>query len=280
MQWIDTHAHLDSPRFDADREAAIDRAQEAGVWPIVTVGADLASSRAAVALAEAHAGLYATVGVHPHAASTLDGAVLEELRALARHPRVVAVGEVGLDFYYEFSPREAQREAFEAQLALADEAGKPAVVHLRDKRGETGAYDLAAEMLSGWASGGRRKALGEGGRAPGVLHCFSGTLAFGQAMVELGFYLGVDGPVTYPNAGALQASVAALPLERLLLETDCPYLAPQARRGKRNEPSLLPYIGQKVAALQGREASRVAEVTCENAARVFGLDVNAVLGSG
>lgn len=266
MRWIDTHAHLDSPKFDADREAVIDRAREAGVWPIVTVGADLASSRAAVALAERYEGLYATVGVHPHEAKSVDGAVMEELRELARHARVVAVGEVGLDYYYEFSPREKQREAFEAQLALAGEVGKPAVVHLRDKRDETGAYELAGEMLAEWVAGGAA-----GTRAPGVLHCYSGTLEMGRAMMELGFYLGVDGPVTYPNARGLQAMVAELPLERLLLETDCPYLAPQARRGRRNEPAFLPYVGETVAELHGVEVAWVAEVTSANAARVFGV---------
>jgi len=275
--WVDTHAHLDDARFEGDREAVIERAQEAGVWPVVTIGADLASSRAAVALAERHPGLYATVGVHPHEAKSVNGSTLDALRELAAHPRVVAVGEIGLDSYYEFSPRETQRAVFEAQLALADEVGKPVVVHLRDKQGEMGVYRLAAEVLSAWVSrAGHRDApptVGEG--AAGVLHCFSGTLEVALEMIGLGFYLGVDGPVTYPNARALQAMVAGLPLERLVLETDCPYLAPQARRGKRNEPAYLPFVGEKVAELQQVEVERVAEVTCRNAARLFGLEVDA-----
>ena len=290
-QWVDTHAHLDSAKFDGDREAVIRRAREAGVWPVVTIGADLASSRAAVALAERYSGLYATVGVHPHSASSVEAGTLDALRELARHPRVVAVGEVGLDYYYEFSPREVQREVFEAQLALADEVGKPVAVHLRDQRGQMGVYALAVRVLSEWVSGRasrgghgdaptsvERKASAAGHRdAPatvggaGVLHCFSGTLEVARAMIGLGFYLGVDGPVTYPNARALQAVVAALPLERLVLETDCPYLAPQARRGKRNEPGYLPYIGEKVAELHGVETTRVAKVTRKNAVRLFDL---------
>jgi TatD DNase family protein len=189
-----------------------------------------------------------------------------------------------------------QREVFEAQLGLAREVNKPVVVHLRDKRGQWGAYELALEVLRQWldvagagetpavceGAGGHRDALvtpgdgpGTGGNgAPGVLHCFSGTMEAARAALEMGFYLGVDGPVTYPNAGALQAMVAELPLQRLLLETDCPYLAPQARRGRRNEPGYLPYIGQKVAELQGMEVAQVARVTGENAARLFGLDLN------
>lgn len=270
-RWIDTHAHLDSPKFEADREAVIRRAQEGQVMPIVTVGADLGSSRAAVALADQYTDLYATVGVHPHEARHVDASTLDELRDLAQHPRVVAVGEIGLDTYYEFSPRDIQREVFEAQLALASEVGKPVVVHLRDKEEETAVYDLAVEILSEWVPGER--AARSGLPAPGVLHCFSGTIEVAHMVLDLGFYLGVDGPVTYPNARALQAIVAELPLERLVLETDCPYLAPQARRGKRNEPAYLPFIGQKVAELHQTEVSQVAQITCENAARLFGLHV-------
>jgi TatD DNase family protein len=276
MQWVDTHAHLDHGKYEDEQEAVIDRAREAGVWPIVTVGADLASSRAAVALAERTEGLYATVGVHPHEASSVDAGGMAALRELARHPRVVAVGEIGLDYFYEFSPRDAQRAAFEGQLALASEVGKPVVVHLRDKRGERGVYALAAQVLGEWAAAGGRSGHGDAltraeAGAPGVLHCFSGSLEIGLEMIEAGFYLGVDGPVTYPNARALQAIVAELPLERLVLETDCPYLAPQARRGRRNEPAYLPWIGEKVAELQGVGVARVARVTSANAARLFGL---------
>jgi TatD DNase family protein len=271
MQWIDTHAHLDHAKYGGEQEAVIERAREAGVWPIVTVGADLASSRAAVALAEQYEGLYATVGVHPHEASSVDAGVMEALRELAGHPRVVAIGEIGLDYYYEFSPREAQRAAFEGQLALASEVDKPVVVHLRDKRGAWGAYEGALEVLGVWVRSEGREGQVTGLRAPGVLHCFSGTLEIARSALELGFYLGVDGPVTYPNARGLQAIVAALPLERLVLETDCPYLAPQARRGKRNEPGYLAWIGEKVAELQGVAVERVAQVTCENAVRLFGL---------
>jgi TatD DNase family protein len=191
---------------------------------------------------------------------------------------VVAVGEVGLDYYYEYSPREKQWEAFEAQLALADEVARPVVVHLRDKEGETAAYRLALEMLTRWVLGGRQPGHGDApatvsGRSPGVLHSYTGPIESARAALELGFYLGVNGIATFANAQDVQEVVAQVPLERLVVETDCPYLAPQARRGRRNEPAYVPYVGTKVAALQRVELSRAAEVTCANAARLFGLDL-------
>jgi TatD DNase family protein len=302
--WVDTHAHLDDRRFDSDRDAVLERARESGVVSIVTVGVDLPSSRAAVALAEryeadtAYPEVYAAVGVHPnahadagphswHGAGESSGSAL---RDLLHHPRVVAVGEIGLDYYWDECPRDVQQAVLEAQLDLAAEACKPVIVHIRDQRGQTGAYDDTLAILRVWLAGlphewcGRKEGAGathladrSGGTrciAPGVLHCFSGTAEIAQSALHLGFYLGVDGPVTYPNASArpLQAMVAELPLERLLLETDCPYLAPQAHRGKRNEPAYLPYIGYKVAELKGIDACELAEVTTLNAQRLFHLD--------
>jgi TatD DNase family protein len=188
---------------------------------------------------------------------------------------VVAVGEIGLDYYWDRWPREVQQAVFEAQLALAAEASKPVVVHIRDKNGQFGAYDDALAILHSWVSTltvSRSSDL-EAYRLPGVLHCFSGTSKAAQDALGLGFYLGVDGPVTYPNANArpLQSLVAELPIERILLETDCPYLAPQVRRGERNEPSYLPYIGAKIADLRGIDALEVAQATTASARRLFGL---------
>jgi TatD DNase family protein len=268
--WIDTHAHLDAPRFDADLDAVLRRAREAGVRSIVTVGADLTSSRAAVALAERHEGVYATVGVHPHEAHTVDRSALNELRDLAAHPLVVAVGEIGLDYYRDLSPRDAQRFAFESQLALAVEVSRPVVIHIRDQRDRAGAYDDVLSVLRTWSSG-LQSIDSPTLTSPGVLHCFSGTPEVAQVALDLGFYLGVDGPVTFPNAHALQSMVAELPLEHLLLETDCPYLAPQARRGKRNEPAYLPYIAEKIAELKGLSPSEVARTTTRNAQYLFSL---------
>jgi TatD DNase family protein len=263
----ETHAHLDDRQFDPDREEVIQRAVEAGVQRIITVGTSLESSRAAIALAERYPAVYAVVGVHPHDAETVDHAALQAVRELAMHPRVVAIGEIGLDFYRDWAPRDAQRAAFQEQLALADEVNKPVVIHIRDQRGENHAYEEVMAALSAWLAE-RSEVPGSG---PGVLHCFSGELETAQRAIDLGFYIGVDGPVTYPNAAALQARIGQLPLERLLLETDCPYLTPQPRRGRRNEPAYLPFIAQKVAELQRVGVGEVTAVTTGSACRLFGL---------
>jgi TatD DNase family protein len=265
MRLIETHAHLSDPKFDADREEVVRRAAGAGVACIVTVGTDLASSRAAIALSEHYPNVYATVGVHPHDAASVNQALLATLRALVAHPRVVAVGEIGLDFYRDFAPRKAQRAAFEAQLDLAADVNKPVVVHIRDERGESGAYDKVLATLHRWVPD-RPTALPP---SSGVLHCFSGDLASAQSAIDLGFYIGVDGPITFPNAKRLRAVIAELPLDRLLLETDCPYLAPQKRRGRRNEPAYLPYIAHKVAEVKEVDVQHVARVTTANAERLF-----------
>jgi TatD DNase family protein len=266
MPLIDTHAHLDDRKYDDDREAVVERAMEAGVESIVTVGADLSSSRSAVALADRWEQVWATVGVHPHDAESLDRRTLDELRKLVGHPRVVAVGEIGLDFYRTLSSRAAQRAAFRDQLDLAAAAGKPVVIHIRDQEGHVEAYDEALRLLEQWASGlNDRPRMANGRLALGVLHCFSGDLGTAQQAIEMGFCIGVDGPITYRNAGALRGLVAQLPLDRLVLETDCPYLTPQPRRGRRNEPAYLPYIAEKVAEVKGMDVGRVVEQTTQTA---------------
>jgi TatD DNase family protein len=282
LVWVDTHAHLDDGRFDTDRASVLERALESGVTSIVTIGVDLPSSRAAAALADRYEGIYAAVGVQPNsvlgvdgahvvdksigAASTLVASYVDALGELLEHPRVIAVGEIGLDYYWDRTPRGVQQAAFVAQLGLAADTSKPVIVHIRDKRGLTDAYVDALAILHTWVADVAMS-------RPGVLHCFSGTPEIAQSALDLGFYLGVDGPVTYPNASArpLQSLVAAMPLDRLLLETDCPYLAPQAKRGKRNEPAYLPYIGAKVAELKGVTVREVAQVTAANARGLLGL---------
>lgn len=283
--WFDTHAHLDDGRFDADRAAVLERARVSGVTSIVTIGVDLPSSRAAVALADRYEGIYAAVGVQPNSVfgdgahgvdeSTYDASYVDALRELLNHPCVVAVGEIGLDYYWDRAPRDVQQSAFVAQLGLAADVSKPVIVHIRDKRDQTEAYIDALAILRTWVSDVpmlHSSSLAVP-HSPGVLHCFSGTAEIAQSALDLGFYLGVDGPVTYPNASArpLQALVSELPLDHLVLETDCPYLAPQARRGKRNEPAYLPYIGAKVAELKGIDVLEVAQVTTANARRLFCL---------
>ena len=278
IQWVDTHAHLDDRQFDGDRDAVVRRAAQAGVQWMVTIGADLPSSRAAVALCERYPNVYAAVGIHPHDAKLLDRATLDTLRDLAAHPRVVAIGEIGLDYYRDRSPRDVQCTALEAQLALATELGKPAVIHIRDQPGQRTAYDDTLSILRTWLPDAQppdpqtpKLPNPQTPQPPGVLHCFSGDLQMAQAALALGFCVGVDGPVTYPSAGDLRAIVAQLPLDRLLLETDCPYLPPQAWRGRRNEPAYLTYIAATVAEVKGVDLAKVAEVTTANAARLFRL---------
>lgn len=266
---IDTHAHLDFARFDADRPAVIERAQAAGVVAIVNVGADLISSRRAVELAEQYESIYAAVGMHPHDAKKLNGATLAELRDLAQHPQVVAVGEIGLDFYRDLSPRDVQRRAFRAQLAWAAKLGKPVVIHDRD------AHDEVMDILADWAAGLKNSPLAgvghESAARMGVLHTFSGDLAMAERAMELGFYISISGPVTYKNARHLPGIVRALPLDRLLVETDCPFLAPHPYRGKRNEPAYVRLVAERIAALKGIPLHELAEATTANARRLFGL---------
>ncbi len=260
---VDSHCHLDAPQFDADRQAVIARAAENGVAIIVDPGIDLPSSRAAVALAQQHENVYAAVGVHPHDAKTLDEETRRELRKLATSPKVVAIGEIGLDYYRDLSPREAQRAALVWQLELAAELELPVILHDRD------AHDDVLAMLTDWHS-----ALGDSHPAraarPGVLHSFSGDETLARQLVALGFWIGISGPVTYRNAERLRGLVRAMPAEKLLVETDGPYLPPHPYRGKRNEPAYVRLVAQAVADARGAALERVAYLTSANARDLFG----------
>jgi TatD DNase family protein len=264
MTLVDTHAHLDFHQFDADRQAVIERAEAAGVAVIVNVGTDLVSSGRAVSLAEQNEGIFAAVGIHPHDAKRLNGSALAELRNLARYPRVVAVGEIGLDFYRNLSPQDVQRRAFQAQLAWAAKLGKPVIIHDRE------AHDEVMELLADWAAGLGGSPLA--GRL-GVLHTFSGDLSMAERAIDLGFFISVSGPVTYKNAHRLSEIVRSLPLDRLLVETDCPYLTPHPHRGKRNEPAHVGLVAEKVAALRGMAFDELAEATTANAQRLFQFEL-------
>jgi len=259
---VDTHAHLDFSKFDTDRPAVVERARAAGVATIVNVGTDLVSSRRAVDLANEYEAVYAAVGVHPHGAKKLDGETLGELRELAQRPKVVAIGEIGLDYYRNLSPPEAQRRAFQAQLAWAAKLGKPVIIHDRD------AHDEILEALTKWAAGLDNPGLA--GRL-GVLHTFSGDLEMAERAIDLGFYISISGPVTYQNARQLPEIVRALPLDRLLVETDCPFLAPEPYRGKRNEPAYTRLVAECIAELKGVSFDHLARATTANARRLFGL---------
>lgn len=251
---IDTHCHIYYDSFNPDREQMMQRAAEAGVSGMVVVGADISSSREAVTLAAAYPQIYCTVGIHPHDAAGVSGGDMEILRQLAMQgEKVVAIGETGLDFYRNRSPRQDQERLFRQHLQLSLELKLPVVIHDRDAHEETLAM-IAAE-----------------GVTRGVMHCFSGDTEFAARCIEQGFYLSIPGTVTYPSNHILREVVTAMPLERLLLETDAPYLSPVPHRGKRNEPAYTRITAEKVAELRGLTLEDVARVTTMNAGRLFGI---------
>jgi TatD DNase family protein len=262
--FIDTHAHLQEPEFADDADAVILRAREAGVSTLVLPAVDLASARSGLELARRHEGVYATAGYHPHEASRLDGASLSAVEALLDDERVVAVGEIGLDFYRMHSPRGAQVAALDAMLGLAERRAMPVVVHCRD------AWEAMAEQLVPWA---RRLAPAFEGRPLGVLHYFTGTLEEAQRYIDLGFAISVHTSVTHPKQEALREVVAQLPLDSLVIETDSPYGAPQAYRGKRNEPAYVVEAAKEIAVLHDADFDYISAVTSANARRLFGLPV-------
>ena len=249
---VDTHAHLTDRRYGGDLEAVLGRARAAGVVGIVVAGYDLPSSRAGVALAERYPHIWAAVGIHPHDATAASAAALDELEALAAHPRVVAVGECGLDFYRNLAPAADQARAFRAQLDLAARLGLPVIVHSREAMAET-LQTLSATTLP----------------AGGVLHCFDGTAGDARRAVELGFYLSCAGPLTYRRDPTLARAVAAAPLERLVVETDCPYLSPAGHRGERNEPARVRDVAAALATVRGSDLAAVAAATTASAAALF-----------
>jgi len=253
---IDTHCHLDMSAYGDDCEAVLLRALAAGVTRIISVGIDLVSSRRAIELAEQHEGIYATVGVHPHNVAELSEGAYAELRDLCRHPKVVAYGEIGLDYVKNYCPVALQKEHFARQVALARELLLPLVVHDRE------AHDDIMEVLEA------------AGPFPvgGVMHCFSGDGAFARRVLDLGFYISIPGVVTFAKAEMLHEAVREIPLGSLVLETDGPFLAPAPYRGKRNEPRLLLFTAQKVAELKGISLEEVARQTTMNAMRLFGLE--------
>lgn len=263
-QIFESHCHLNHPQFADDLPEVLARARAAGVGEMVVIGADLESSRSAVGLAEAHEGLFATVGIHPHDARTWNANAERELRTLATSPKVVAIGEIGLDFYRELSPRDAQETAFRAQLDLAEELGFAVVVHTRDS------MDAALDVLEPY---GRR-------RLKTLLHCWSGSMEQARRAGSFGAIVGIGGVVTYKNSGSLPAVVAATPLQSLVLETDSPYLAPVPNRGKRNEPAYLPLVAERIAALKGISATEVVRTTRQAAMSFFALDTSQVSEEG
>ncbi len=251
---IDTHAHLQWRDFDQDREQVIKRAIESGVRRIVNIGYDLRASREAAQIAHNKEEVYAAVGIHPHNAKTLDNKALEELRELAQDSKVLAIGEIGLDYYRNLSPKTTQKEAFEQQIRLAKDLGLPVVIHDRE------AHSDLLKILRKY-----------GKDVTGVMHCYSGSLEMAEEMISLGYSISIAGPVTYPNARKLHELVERIPERSIVLETDCPWLSPQSRRGKRNEPSYILETAGRVAELKHMSLGELAKVTSRNATSLFRL---------
>lgn len=270
MALTDTHCHLDFHKFDEDRGAVIERADKTGLVRILIPALSVTSSLSAIKLAESHPMLYAAVGVQPNESLTWDNTSISALRELAANPKVVAIGEIGLDYYWEAAPHDHQQRVFRAQLDLAAELNLPVVIHLREKGDAAGGpcAEDAMSILEEWVAGldAEKEALRKN---PGVLHSFSGSPETAQRAIGLNFCIGITGPLTFKNAIQKQEMVAQLPLEHLLIETDAPYLAPHPHRGKRNEPAFVYEIADKIAQLQSRNREEVAAVTTSNAARLF-----------
>jgi len=253
---IDTHAHLDFPQYNKDRDKIIEEAFVSGLKAIINIGVDLDSSEKSIKLAEKYKNIYATVGFHPHDASKLNKDAFIKLEKLASHPRVVAIGEIGLDFYRNLSPEDVQIKAFKEQIELAKKFKLPIVVHIRN------AYKKALEIL-------REKATG----MQGVLHCFSGDENEAKEALEMGFYLSFNGTLTYKNSRSAEL-VKKIPLSSILVETDCPYLTPEPLRGKRNKPKLVRLVTEKIVELSSSHSFKeIDEIFTQNAKKLFNLDL-------
>lgn len=251
--YFDSHAHLDDTRFQADFDEVLARMRENGVTGMMNIGCDLPSSERSVALAERYNWIWAAVGSHPDDADHVDGALIEAYRTLCKNPRVSAIGEIGLDYHYEDVPRDIQKKAFRMQLQLARETGMPVVVHEREAHGD------ALEILDDFTD------------VRGVFHCYSGSLEMAKELVRRGWYIGFTGVITFKNARKAVEVAEWLPLSRTLIETDCPYMAPEPFRGRRCEPGMVPQMAKKIAEIKGVDTERVAEAMRRNAYELFRL---------
>jgi TatD DNase family protein len=262
--FVDSHAHLDGKQFDADREAVIARALDAGVRAMVAIGNGDGPPvlDAGVRLAEKYPFMYATVGIHPHEARLADEAAYQEMERLARHPRVIAWGEIGLDYFYDHSPRETQKAVFARQMELAGAAKLPIVIHCRPSDGSDNAWEDCLGMIEEqWAP----KGLG------GILHCFTGNWAQAKRALDMGFMISFAGNLTFPKAQQIRDAALEVPLDRMLIETDCPYLAPVPHRGKRNEPAFVVETARRLGELRGLSGDEMGERTARNFYEFFKL---------
>lgn len=253
MCLFDSHAHYDDARFDADRAKVLSSLSESGVQYVVNAGCDMPSSHASVAMAEEYGFIYAAVGVHPHDAKSVTESDYARLKRLSEHKKVVAIGEIGLDYHYDNSPRDVQREVFVRQIEMAKELNLPFVVHERE---------ALADCLD---------CLRSAGYYNGVMHCFSGSLETLREILKMGMLISIGGVVTFKNNVRTAEVAKYAPIDSLMLETDCPYLAPHPYRGERNSSAYLGVVAQKIADIRGTDCEMVAQATCDNAKRFFGI---------
>ena len=251
---VDSHAHVDDERFDADRDAVLERAAAAGIELIINIGADMASSARSIALAEKYSQIYAAVGMHPHDAKDMQEQDYNQLLRWASHPKVVAIGEIGLDYHYDLSPRPVQQEVFLRQLDIVRQTGKPFIIHEREAHADT--FEIVRTVAQG---------------LEGVFHCFSGSVETAREYLKLGFYISVAGPVTFPKSAKTKEVARYVPLDRLLVETDAPYLAPIPHRGKPNLPQYVREVAEFLAMVRGERFEDLAAQTTANFKRLFPL---------
>nr|WP_066503986.1 TatD family hydrolase [Abyssisolibacter fermentans] len=252
---IDSHAHLDDSRFDKDREQLIKDLGNNNIELIINPGSDVATSVKAVSLAQKHENIYAAIGVHPHEVEDMEDETIELLRSLSKKDKVVAIGEIGLDYYYDNSPRELQKKWFREQIKLAKELDLPIIIHDRDAHQDT--YDIIKELKDD--------------SLRGVLHCYSGGVELAREFIKLGFYISFAGPITFKNAKVSKLVAKEIPLEKMLIETDSPYLTPHPHRGKRNEPLYVRFVAGEIAQLKGISFEEVMNITNKNARELFGI---------
>lgn len=257
LKYFETHAHYTSDQFHEDREEILEILQQEGVQYVVNIGSNMNDSYGGVELAEKYPFIYATVGFHPHDVANMQKYHLEELEELAAHKKVVGIGEIGLDYYYDNSPRDLQKQWFWEQLLLTKKLNMPVVIHCRDAHGDT--FDQLKNI-------GLTRRDGAG-----VVHCYSGSLELAKQYIKMGYYIGVGGVITYKNAKDLPQVVENIPLEWILIETDAPYLSPVPNRGKRNESTNLKYIVESIAKIKGVTPKKVANVTMDNAKKFYGI---------
>ncbi|HWY68239.1 MAG TPA: TatD family hydrolase [Terriglobales bacterium] len=261
---VDSHAHLEGPRFDVDRSEMLERARAAGVVNILAIGSGTGPGTldCAIRIAEQHDWIYASIGIHPHEAKLATENDYAELESLARHPRVIGFGEIGLDYYYDHSPREVQQQVFARQMEIARAAKLPIIIHCRPSDNSENAWDDTLHLIhEHWASTG----------FGGVLHCFTGEQKHAKAALDMGFMISFSGNVTFPKAENIREVARTVPEDRMFIETDSPFLAPVPYRGKRNEPAFVAKTAEKVAELRGKSADEIGEITANNFFRFFQL---------